>query len=466
MGRGCREIRETQYVLERQDAEKLIADTKKNVDMDTDESFSAHELSVDVSVTQSTDGAGAEDDTEMDISSEEASYTDYGKETSEEIESDADMDVHVDKQAVISELSDQRWQSNEIAQWSDWQDSLSGALQKTNIADNMVGAVMDQAPYIRLMYDSGTFKHLVGRGTRALMINIRDLPKPCRLNTASKTLWIKEACDLLLNGVIIRGCLINPSDMKTTLLSEGVLALFEKWEFHMDWKGKEVTMPDGNKHWGWRESSGVLFYVPPELLPNRHEDANQLNGQYEQQMEELDYEIDQIERMQEIEQRLKEENGSDAMTRSQAAKKDKDGITWMHTTQGAAEAAKEVESAVGLHNGQINGMPMQIVDVTDGTTDKIEITDMCAAGLHKPKMKGCDICEQAYMQAEPASLGKHDTAEPTTDNDNMIMTTEPVIIGDIYFSSSILAQDSSLDDQDRQDADREQYHLIVELEHF
>ena len=40
MGRGCREIREKQYVLERQDAEKLIADTKKSVDMDTDESFS------------------------------------------------------------------------------------------------------------------------------------------------------------------------------------------------------------------------------------------------------------------------------------------------------------------------------------------------------------------------------------------------------------------------------------------
>ena len=38
------------------------------------------------------------------------------------------------------------------------------------------------------------------------------------------------------------------------------------------------------------------------------------------------------------------------------------------------------------------------------------------------------------------------------------------IIGDIYFSSSILAQDSSLDDQDRQDADHELFHLIVELE--
>ena len=40
LGRGCREGKEKQYVLERQDAENFIAATKKNVDMDTDESFS------------------------------------------------------------------------------------------------------------------------------------------------------------------------------------------------------------------------------------------------------------------------------------------------------------------------------------------------------------------------------------------------------------------------------------------
>jgi hypothetical protein len=159
--------------------------------------------------------------------------------------------------------------------------------------------------------------------------------------------------------------------------------------------------------------------------------------------------IDQIERMQEIEQRLKEENGSYAMTRSQAAKKDKDGITWVDTTQGAAEAAKEVESAVGLHNWQTNEMPMQIVDVTDGITDKIEITDMCAAELrvHKPKMKGCDICEQAYTQAEPAGSGKHDATEPTTDNDNMnadlIILNEPDSNGNIAVYHGFLTTDKN-----------------------
>ena len=37
------------------------------------------------------------------------------------------------------------------------------------------------------------------------------------------------------------------------------------------------------------------------------------------QIEQLDYEIDQIEQMQEMEQKLNEENGSYAMTRSEAA---------------------------------------------------------------------------------------------------------------------------------------------------
>ena len=269
------------------------------------------------------------------------------------------------------------------------------------IANNMAGAVMDLAPYMRFMYDSGTFKDLVGRGARALMINIRELPKPYPVNTASKTLWNKEACDLLLNGVVIKECLINPSDMEISLLSEGVLALFEKWEFHMDWQGKKVAMPNGEKHWGWRESIGVLFYVPPELLPNRHEDMNQLNGQYAQQMEQLDYEIDQIQQMQEMEQKLnekkiREESGSYALTRTEAAKKAKESKIMDVATDAEIELAE-----------------------IDEIADKSKITDMCATGLHKPKLKGCDICEQAYMQAEPARSSKQDTAELTTDNDNL-----------------------------------------------
>jgi hypothetical protein len=63
-------------------------------------------------------------------------------------------------------------------------------------------------------------------------------------------------------------------------------------------------MPDGNKHWGWREGTGVLFYVPTELLPNRHENMNQLMGPHAEELMQLDYEIDHLGQLQDTEQKL------------------------------------------------------------------------------------------------------------------------------------------------------------------
>ena len=108
----------------------------------------------------------------------------------------------------------------------------------------------------------------------------------------------------------------------------------------------------------WRESTGGLFYVPPELLPNMHEDMNQLNGRCAQPMEQLDYEIDQIAQMQEMEQKLnekkiREESGSYTLTRSEAAKKAKES--------GTMDAATDAE--------------IGIVEI-DEITDKSKITDM------------------------------------------------------------------------------------------
>ena len=45
---------------------------------------------------------------------------DSGKETSEDIVSDAAIDMYAEKQAIISELGEQGWQSSEIEQWSNW----------------------------------------------------------------------------------------------------------------------------------------------------------------------------------------------------------------------------------------------------------------------------------------------------------------------------------------------------------
>ena len=289
-------------------------------------------------------------------------------------------------------------------------------------------------------------------------------------------------------GVSPKSC-SNVSPKSCSNVPDDVVA--EAWSLRRLWQrgGRACCMGEGCKqpigkgvhrpNAAWLQalpsvSALKVFYVPPELLPNRHDDMNQLNGTYEQQIEQLDYEIDQIERMQEIEKRLKEENGSYAMTRSQAAEKDKDGIIWIDTAKDAAEKAKEVATAVGVRSwenaieDEAHEMPLYIgipvpvpvgipvetestlghldksevsVPVSVETlghldmSDKIKITDMCAAGLHKPKMKGCDICEQAYMHAEPARASKHDTADPDTDNDNMnadlIILNEPDNNGNI-----------------------------------
>ena len=116
----------------------------------------------------------------------------------------------------------------------------------------------------------------------------------------------------MLNGEIIKDCLINPGTMETSLLSEGILGLFEGWSFHLDWKGKEVIMPDGSQHWAWREGTGVLCYVPAEMLPDRHGKIIQEEVEQEElELARLDYEIDQLDQLEDLERKKREYNGQD-----------------------------------------------------------------------------------------------------------------------------------------------------------
>ena len=100
--------------------------------------------------------------------------------------------------------------------------------------------------------------------------------------------------------------------METSLLSEGILGLFEGWSFHLDWKGKEVIMPDGSRHWAWREGTGVLCYVPAEMLPDRHgKIIQEESGQEELELARLDYEINQLDQLEDLERKKREYNGQD-----------------------------------------------------------------------------------------------------------------------------------------------------------
>jgi hypothetical protein len=66
----------------------------------------------------------------------------------------------------------------------------------------------------------------------------------------------------------LKGGFINPNN-STSLISEGMLMLFENWDFHKNleigftfsWPGLKKSMT------AWRQ--GVLYYVPAEMIPYR-----------------------------------------------------------------------------------------------------------------------------------------------------------------------------------------------------
>ena len=161
--------------------------------------------------------------------------------------------------------------------------SVEQAFNRLSLGSNTMVASMEGAiPNCLLMYDSGTFKHMAGKGSRHMMISIRDLPRSYPVDSASGVMWIKQECDLYFGDTITKDCLVNPTDMETTLLSEGLLALMDYWELQLTWQGKEVIDAEGKHHWAYRK--GALFYVPAELLPSKHNLADA-----------MDMEIDRIE---------------------------------------------------------------------------------------------------------------------------------------------------------------------------
>ena len=411
LGRGCREHTPPNHELERQAAEEVIQTTRASEKMDTDESFS--DLSADADVT-GTDNSGHESDegNQMTTETEDTTYNTESDDGSESISDDADMDWPRRKQEIKAQLTDEGWTSKEIQVWNDMQDDLTRAMERLTVGDSQICAsVVEDRPQCRLMYDSGTFKHLAGRGARPFMANIKTLPRGYPVDTAGGVIWIKQVCDLMLNGEVIRDVLINPTDMETTLLSEGILALFEKWEFHLNWEGKQVTMPDGSQHWAWRDGAGVLFYVPNELLPKIHgqsePDDTGERGEamgVEGPVSELDFEIEQIDKMIKL---------------------------------------FEIEA---LENNQdtVNAVTRFGTAVTTGTELTVDVDAEALQCTHKPKVPGCDACEQSYIQAAPARASNTDSADYETNTDNMnsdlIILQEPDCNGNVAMYHGFLTK--------------------------
>ena len=202
-------------------------------------------------------------------------------------------------------------------------------------------------------------------------------------------MWVTHEGDMMLNGFMIKGCLINPSEMDTTLLSEGTSSLCEYWEFHTTWEGKEVVMPGGSSHWANRR--GTVYYMPTQLIQVR-----------EGWEAELDMEIEQAEMLVQWE----EERRVMAMTRSQSKK----------------------DGGSAIKSGEDTGLVGSEVDeesVAQALHDK----------YHKPKKPGCKTCEESYARAKSVVARTTSTKEPEEDyestNSDLIILNEPHCNGNI-----------------------------------
>ena len=91
------------------------------------------------------------------------------------------------------------------------------------------------APYVLLMIDGGTFRHMIGSNAMQYMVNRRKV-KRYPIKTAGGIIWLDSIADLRVPGHIFEGCMVNPM-IDTSLLSQGMMAMTEGWEF---WHGAKA----------------------------------------------------------------------------------------------------------------------------------------------------------------------------------------------------------------------------------
>lgn len=205
---------------------------KDVVPEEMDAALNDSDLSMDRSLTDSPEeGAQPETDTEQagsrgseeDWNMQDGSYKTESFATSETIVSDAD---ECDWRATLTEHG---WVSERIDEWLAEQAAVAGALRKRRVgnwAADDTGLIDDESgsrPDSMLLLDSGTFKHMSGRNSRHLAINLRAVKK-YPVGTAGGIIWLDQGYDIVDKRHVFRGCLVNPH-LENSLLSEGWLRL-------------------------------------------------------------------------------------------------------------------------------------------------------------------------------------------------------------------------------------------------
>ena len=119
-------------------------------------------------------------------------------------------------------------------------------------------------PYVMLMIDGGTFRHMIGSNALQYMTNVCKV-KPYPLKTAGGIVWLNEVADLAVSSHVFKQCMVNPN-INTSLLSQGIMTMEEGWEFTHAKRvgGLRITDPAGQVDLA--HSKGVLSYLPSYLL--------------------------------------------------------------------------------------------------------------------------------------------------------------------------------------------------------
>ena len=444
-GEGKRTRKPKDYTLEAEAAEVIIQRVKDEEGMESSEPFS--DLSIDADVTDSSKGTDDETETnemiEQDglMSGQSADYSPSEDMSGEEstlsdgsVESDGEIEVRKAslkrREELMVEMSRRGWTNKEIQDWQSMQDDMAEAFRRMDINDVGLAASVqtggvEETPHTWLLYDSGTFRCLIGTGAKGLMVNVRPLTKAYPVDTASNgTMWVTHECDLMLRNQLLEGCLVNPSDMRDSLISEGWMAIFKYWEFHMSWRGKQVWDADGEMHWGYRK--GVLFYMPASMLPDRASGLSELEMDIEQAEAEYQLLLEDEALGKSVEAGDDMEEGmAGAVTRSQQQAMESQEGSDDSTGTDAGEAGIVVEDT---HlSPQVAGVP-----VTDQLSQEEQLLH---EKTHKPKMGGCDICESTYLKAKPAVRSKVDTADYDTEYDNV--NTDLVIFSETDANGNI-----------------------------
>jgi hypothetical protein len=212
---------------------------------------------------------------------DDGSYHSSTEPDSEEILSDAEVmgaeDCDITQaqnliESITKQLKEQGWDEERIGAWMLADCDMLKAMKKMQagvMAAYELEVDQGNAPSVLIMFDGGTFAHMWGTDLVAsgCITNIRKVPRvPCR--TARGIMWLDTKGDAVFNGMTLKGGFINPNN-STSLISEGMLMLFESWDFHKNLEiGFTFSWPGLDKpKTAWRQ--GVLYYVPADMIPHR-----------------------------------------------------------------------------------------------------------------------------------------------------------------------------------------------------